>query len=96
MPNLELSPFDAAAILIVLSAALGWVNHRYLKLPGTVAMTIMGALASIVVIGVDAVLPGSRVSDAVTGFLNDIDFHETLMNGMLSFLLFAGRPARRS
>ena len=90
MPNIVLSPFDAAAILIVLSAVLGWVNHRYLKLPGTVAMTIMGALASLVVIGVDAVLPGSRVSDAVTGFLNDIDFHETLMNGMLSFLLFAG------
>lgn len=90
MIHLELSPFDAAAILIVLSAALGWLNHRFFKLPGTVALTLMGALASIVVIVVDALLPNSRVSDAVTGFLNDIDFHETLMNGMLSFLLFAG------
>ncbi len=90
MSSLELSPFDAAAILIVLSAMLGWLNHRYFKLPGTVAMTLMGALASVVVIGVDALLHASRVSDAVTGFLNDIDFHETLMNGMLSFLLFAG------
>lgn len=90
MLHFELSPFDAAAILIVLSATLGWFNHRYFKLPGTVAMTLMGAVASIIVIGVDALLPGSRVSDAVTGFLNDIDFHETLMNGMLSFLLFAG------
>lgn len=90
MPNLELSPFDAAAILIVLSAVLGWVNHRFLKLPGTVAMTLMGAVASIVVVIVDALMPGSRVSGVVTEFLNDIDFHETLMNGMLSFLLFAG------
>lgn len=90
MIHLELSPFDAAAILIVLSAALGWLNHRFFKLPGTVALTLMGAVASIVVIVVDALLPNSRVSDAVTGFLNDIDFHETLMNGMLSFLLFAG------
>lgn len=90
MDHLSLSPFDAAAILIVLSAALGWINHRYLKLPGTVAMTIMGAVASVVVIGVDAVLPGSRLSESVSGFLGEVDFHETLMNGMLSFLLFAG------
>jgi len=27
MPNLELSPLDAAAILIVLSALLGWTNR---------------------------------------------------------------------
>ena len=90
MIQFELSPFDAASVLIVLSAVLGWVNHRYIKLPGTVAMTLMGAVASVVVISMDALLPSSRVSDAVTGFLNDIDFHETLMNGMLSFLLFAG------
>lgn len=90
MIHLELSPFDAASVLIVLSAVLGWVNHRCIKLPGTVAMTLMGAVASVVVIVIDLILPSSRVSDAVTGFLNDIDFHETLMNGMLSFLLFAG------
>ncbi|MGV8929900.1 MAG: cation:proton antiporter [Brevundimonas sp.] len=88
--NAALSPFDAAAILIVLSAVLGWINHRFLKLPSTVALTMMGALASVVVIGIDAVLPQSDLSGLVGGFLNDIDFHETLMNGMLSFLLFAG------
>jgi len=52
MTPLHLSPFDAAAILIVLSAVLGWINHRYFRLPGTVAMTLMGALASLAVIGV--------------------------------------------
>jgi CPA1 family monovalent cation:H+ antiporter len=28
-----LTPFDAAAILIVLAATLGYLNHRILKLP---------------------------------------------------------------
>lgn len=88
--NAALSPFDAAAILIVLSALLGWINHRFLKLPSTVALTMMGALASVVVIGIDAVLPESDLAGLVGGFLNGIDFHETLMDGMLSFLLFAG------
>ncbi|MBA4805243.1 MAG: sodium:proton antiporter [Brevundimonas sp.] len=85
-----LSPLDAAAILIVLSAALGWFNHRFLKLPSTVALTMMGALASVVVIIADRLLPQSDLGGVVGGFLEDIDFHETLMEGMLSFLLFAG------
>lgn len=85
-----LSALDAAAILIVLSAALGWVNHRFLKLPSTVALTMMGAVASLVVVLVDLLLPRSDLSSLVSRFLDDIDFHETLMNGMLSFLLFAG------
>lgn len=88
--HVALSPLDAAAILIVLSAVLGWVNHRFLKLPSTVALTMMGALASVVVIAVDRLLPQSDLAGLVGGFLDDIDFHETLMEGMLSFLLFAG------
>lgn len=88
--HITLTAFDAAAILIVLSATLGWLNHRYLRLPTTVALTVMGAVASLVVIGVDALLPGSRLSDTVAGFLENVDFHQTLMEGMLSFLLFAG------
>lgn len=87
---LSLSPFDAAAVLIVLSALLGWINHRYLRLPGAVALTLMGALASLGVIAADAVFQGSNVSTQVSAFLDGVDFHDTLMNGMLSFLLFAG------
>ena len=74
----------------MLSALLGWINHRFLKLPSTVALTMMGALASVVVIAVDRVLPQSDLAGIVGGFLEGIDFHETLMEGMLSFLLFAG------
>ncbi|MBU4434409.1 MAG: sodium:proton antiporter, partial [Alphaproteobacteria bacterium] len=90
MPILALSPFDAAAILIVLAATLGYLNHRIFGLPSSVGMTIMGAVASLLVIGADALLPGSRLAPTVVSFLAGIDFHRTLMEGMLSFLLFAG------
>ncbi|MDI1364962.1 MAG: cation:proton antiporter, partial [bacterium] len=90
MPILALSPFDAAAILIVLAATLGYLNHRIFGLPSSVGMTIMGAVASLLVIGADALLPGSRLAPTVVSFLDGIDFHRTLMEGMLSFLLFAG------
>jgi monovalent cation:H+ antiporter, CPA1 family len=90
MSSLSLSPFDAAAILIVLAAALGYLNHRFVGLPSSVGLTIMGAVASLLVIGIDRILPASQVSATVVEFLAGIDFHDTLMDGMLSFLLFAG------
>lgn len=86
----EISAFDAAAILIVLAAALGYLNYRWLRLPSTVGLTVMGAVASLIVIGIDRLVPTSTLAEQLSAFLQEIDFHRTLMQGMLSFLLFAG------
>ncbi|WP_375287753.1 cation:proton antiporter [Sphingomonas sp.] len=88
--GLSLTPFDAAAILIVLAAVLGYVNFRFLRLPSSIGLTVMGALASLGVVLLDELLPGSTVSHDIVQFIAGIDFHTTLMDGMLSFLLFAG------
>lgn len=88
--GVAITPLDAAAMLIVLSAALGYFNYRVLKLPPSVGLTIMGALASLIVVGIDLVLPGSRIGAEIVAYIARIDFHATLMEGMLSFLLFAG------
>lgn len=86
----SLSLFDGAAILIVLAAVLGYLNYRFLRLPSTVGLTIMGALASLLVVAIDRIVPGTNLSERVVDFLVQLDFHTTLMEGMLSFLLFAG------
>lgn len=88
--GLSLTPLDAAAILIVLAAVLGYVNFRFLRLPASIGLTIMGAVASMIVVALDSLLPGSSVSHDIVDFIAGIDFHTTLMDGMLSFLLFAG------
>lgn len=85
-----LSSFDAAAILIVLAAVLGYVNFRFLKLPSSIGLTVMGAIASLVVVAIDRLLPGADFAHDIVRFIAGIDFHTTLMDGMLSFLLFAG------
>jgi len=87
---LNLTPLDAAAILITLAAALSWLNHRFLKLPTTVGLALMGVLASVLVIGLDAILPGDDLGQAARAFMANVDFQNALLNGMLSFLLFAG------
>jgi CPA1 family monovalent cation:H+ antiporter len=90
MQNENMTLFDAAAILMVLVAGLGFINLRFLKLPQSVAMTAMGAVASLVVIGMDAVLPRMHLADSVSSFLSRVNFQSVLLDGMLSFLLFAG------
>lgn len=90
MSEAAFSPFDVAATLVLLAAALGYANHRLLKLPTAVGMTLMGALASLAIIAVGAAFPTWGFAPMAERFLTGIDFHATLMEGMLSFLLFAG------
>jgi CPA1 family monovalent cation:H+ antiporter len=85
-----LNPFDTAALLVVLAAVLGYVNFRFIGLQQTIGLTVMGAVASLAVVAADAVYPEAGLGRAVRGFLAGIDFHKALMEGMLSFLLFAG------
>lgn len=85
-----LSAFDLAAILVVMAAIFGFINHKFFRLPHTMGLTIMGAMLSLAAIGLDFVMPSIGVSATIRGMLENIDFHETLMDGMLSFLLFAG------
>ncbi|GAA4644288.1 sodium:proton antiporter [Pontixanthobacter gangjinensis] len=85
-----LSPFDIAAILIVASAVLGYVNHHFIKLPHVIGLTVMGALAALGLMVADAFIPGVVLDDQVAGLLEQMNFTDTLLQGMLSFLLFAG------
>jgi Na+:H+ antiporter len=82
--------FDIAAILITLAAALSWINHKLIKLPSTVGLALMGVVASLIVLAIDLATPNFHIGEAMRGFLAGIDFEKTLMQGMLSFLLFAG------
>ena len=85
-----LTLFEIAALLLVLSAALSWVNRAYLKLPHTIGLLVMALLASLLVVALHAVAPGLRVYETLSEAILQIDFNETLMKGMLGFLLFAG------
>jgi len=82
--------FDMAAILTVVAAASGYINHRFLRLPATSGTLVVALVSSLTVVAADHVFPQLRFAETVGGFLDEIDFNETLMHGMLSFLLFAG------
>ena len=85
-----LSLFEIAALLLVLSAVLSWLNRAYIKLPHTIGLLVMALIASFGIIALEAVFPSLQVYETLSGAIGQIDFNETLMKGMLGFLLFAG------
>ena len=78
--------FDIIAILISLSAVFSWVNYRVLKLPTAIGLMLSALLMSLVL---QLPLFGGLEHQA-EAMLASIDFDQTLLHGMLSFLLFAG------
>jgi monovalent cation:H+ antiporter, CPA1 family len=80
--------FNIIAILITLAALLSYVNHRYLRLPTTIGLMLISLLLSLGMILTGLWIPA--FADNARLFLEGIDFNKTLLEGMLSFLLFAG------
>lgn len=81
---------DIAAALIGLAALFGYINHRLIKLPPTIGLVVMTLAASVVVLVVDILVPDLAIATTLRASVAAIDFHQTLMTGMLSFMLFAG------
>ena len=85
-----MSIFSIGAILVGLSALFGYINYRVLHLPHTIGLVVIALAASLSIIAFDLIEPSMQIGQRVTGVLHRIDFNETLMHGLLSFLLFAG------
>lgn len=80
--------FEIIAILITLAALFSYVNHRLLGLPTTIGLMILAMVLSTALIIAGTFVPSVR--DAAEAMLESIDFDETLLHGMLGYLLFAG------
>ena len=80
--------FEIIAILLTLSAFFSFINYRFLRLPNTIGVMLIGLLFSLLLLTISRFFPGSK--QWAVAMLLQIDFDETLLHGMLSFLLFAG------
>ncbi|MEP1444422.1 MAG: sodium:proton antiporter [Hyphomicrobiales bacterium] len=85
-----LTLFEIIALILSISAVLSWVNSTFVKLPHTIGLLVMALATSFFLILLEALFPDLGLTDAVQSAIGQIDFFETVMNGMLAFLLFAG------
>ncbi len=77
------------AILLTLSAIFSYLNYRFIRLPTTIGIMLIALLLSLLLL-VAGKLGFLDISIRIGEVIKSIDFHTTLINGMLSFLLFAG------
>lgn len=80
----------AFAILLGLTAALAWLNERFLKIPTTVGVTLAAALTASALVVANHFGFGQDLFDRVTSMLKTLNLTDFVLNGILSVLLFAG------
>ena len=84
-----MDPLSIASLLLTISALFAYINHRFIKLPTTIGIMVISLLFSVLMVLMSEFGYHSAF-DSTRQILAKIDFNQTLMNGMLSFLLFAG------
>ncbi|KAB2543476.1 sodium:proton antiporter [Salipiger aestuarii] len=81
--------FQIASLLIVLAGAFGAINHFVFRLPSSIGILLVSLCASFVLLIVDRLF-ALDLADLIRSQLLEIDFSDTLLEGVLGLLLFAG------
>ncbi|MEL6559988.1 MAG: sodium:proton antiporter [Bacteroidota bacterium] len=79
---------QSITILLSLSALFSFINYKFLKLPGTIGVTLLAILLAIPMGLLELFNP--PVFHQTCQVVVNLDFRELLMDFMLSFMLFAG------
>ena len=85
----SLTILEISAIFLSITALLTYVNHRFIGLPTTIGVMVISILLSIGAIFL-GFLGFDQLIDYEVSLLEQLDFTEVLLDGMLSMLLFAG------
>ena len=84
-----MSALNLASILITISAIFSFINYRFIKLPTTIGLMLIALVFSLLLL-LAGKLGLADLELQAEQLLASVDFNQTLMQGMLSFLLFAG------
>jgi CPA1 family monovalent cation:H+ antiporter len=76
------------SLIVTLAGVFSYINYRFFRLPTTIGLMLISLVISIVILFLGKM--GIHFDVLAAGMMRTIDFDETLMQGMLSFLLFAG------
>ena len=83
-----MSLWNLVAIVLTLSGLFSYVNYRYVRLPTTLGVMLVALASSLLLIFAD--LAGVHAHEAASRLLEGIHFEQTVMYGLVGFLLFAG------
>ena len=81
---------EIASLLIVFAGIFGVINYFFLRLPAAIGIMVVALLASLALIGLEAVLPSFSFTEELRQDVRELEFSKALLEGMLGLLLFAG------
>lgn len=78
---------NAVAGLVTLTAVSSYINHKYIRLPQAIGLTLITFVLSAIILFIAKL--GLDLANPAQVFLDNLQFSDAFLNGMLSFLLFA-------
>lgn len=87
---MAITTIQLVSLLLVLAGLFGALNYHYLKWPmpiGIMAIALLGAGALKLV---DALAPGLGIAEVASATAMQMEFSDSLLEGLLGLLLFAG------
>ena len=85
-----MSSFDLVALLLLLAALAGFLNHRWLRMPRSIGLLVIALALSAAIMVADHITGAVGVRRWLSRVLIVADLPYVLFNGALGFLLFAG------
>ncbi|WP_219226246.1 cation:proton antiporter [Pedobacter antarcticus] len=82
-----MNTFTSITILVTISGLISYLNHRFVKLPGTIGIMVIAIAFSVLIMLTGKTFPAAYA--LVSDLTSSIDFTKTLLDVMLAFLLFA-------
>jgi CPA1 family monovalent cation:H+ antiporter len=83
-----MSLFTIISLVITITGLFAYINYRFIKLPNTIGLMAIAIIFSLFLVFLQLV--GFRIENQAISILKQIHFDRTLIDGILSFLLFAG------
>jgi len=78
--------FQSFALVLTVTALFGFVNERWIKLPTPIGVTLVALVTSLGLL----LFRDTALTHWAQGFLNSLNFGSLVLEGLLSYLLFAG------
>jgi CPA1 family monovalent cation:H+ antiporter len=85
-----MSFLQITSALIVLAGTFAAINAIFFRLPSAIGILIVSLLASLGLLGLDALWPDLHLTAELQRMVVAFDFSDALLEGMLGLLLFAG------
>lgn len=90
MAKADMTFLQITSALIVLAGTFAAINAIFFRLPSAIGILIVSLLASLGLLGLDALWPGLHLTAELQRMVVAFDFSDALLEGMLGLLLFAG------